>query len=76
MEPDLGRVRLPQVLVVGDELGADGQPQLDGVGLPVEVDEADEGGRRAEERAHDHGQRVPRDEAPVPGTGIFCLFLT
>ena len=43
VEPDLGRVRVPQVLVVVDELGADGEPQLDDVGLPMEVDEAGEG---------------------------------
>ena len=52
MEADLGRVVVPEVLVVGDELGADGEPQLDDVGLPVEVDEADEADRRDEE-GHD-----------------------
>ena len=66
MEPDLWRVRVPQVLVVVDELAADGQPQLDDVGLPVEVDEADEGDRREEERRDDDQEGVAGDEAAMP----------
>ena len=66
VEPDLGRVRVPQVLVVVDELRADGQPQLDHVGLPVEVDEADEGDCREEERRDDDQEGVAGNESAVP----------
>ena len=49
MQPDLGRVGVPQVLVVGDEVRALGQPQLDEVRLPVEAHEADEREQRQQE---------------------------
>ena len=74
VEADLGRVVVPEVLVVGDELGADGEPQLDDVGLPVEVDEADEAERRAEEGHDDDQQRVARHEAAVPERGLLLIW--
>ena len=49
-----------------DELRARWQPQLDGVGLPAKVDEADEGERSDQERAGDRQHRVPGHEAAVP----------
>ena len=49
VQPDLGRVGVPQVLVVGDEVRALGQPQLDEVRLPVEAHEADEREQRQQE---------------------------
>ena len=49
-----------------DKLGSLRQPELDGVGLPLEVEEADEGETRGQEREGDRQHRVPRHETTVP----------
>ena len=48
-----------------DEFGSLRQPELDGVGLPLEVEEADEGEARGQEREGDRQHGVPRHQAAM-----------